>query len=171
MFDLACAVHACKIFQVWLFQIVYWIRREFWSIFDFTIISIGVFTMACYRMSMSHWICPVSHVRVYVNICPTWLYTIVLYAATILSHCCADMSRDIFHFDISLCFCIIQICCWFHLYAREAGICLFYWCPVFFMCANNKIHFRSMVVFVCLHFTLPHYHNYANVSECIDLLK
>ena len=41
----------------------------------------------------------------------------------------------------------------------------------FFMCANNKIHFRSMVVFVCLHFTLPHYHNYANVSECIDLLN
>ena len=28
-----------------------------------------------------------------------------------------------------------------------------------------------MVVFVCLHITLPHYHHYADLSESIELLK
>ena len=39
------------------------------------------------------------------------------------------------------------------------------------MCANNRIHCGPMVVFVCLHFTLPHYLHYEDVSEGIELLK
>ena len=39
------------------------------------------------------------------------------------------------------------------------------------MCANNKVHYDSMVVFVCLHITLPHYHRYTDLSESIELLK
>ena len=41
----------------------------------------------------------------------------------------------------------------------------------FIMCANNRIHYGPMVVFVCLHFALPHCNNYADVSEGIGLLK
>ena len=39
------------------------------------------------------------------------------------------------------------------------------------MCAHNRIHYGPMVVFVRLHITLPHYHDYADVSEDIELLK
>ena len=40
-----------------------------------------------------------------------------------------------------------------------------------FMCANDKVHYDPMVVFVYFHTTLPHYHHYADLSESIDLLK
>ena len=33
------------------------------------------------------------------------------------------------------------------------------------------IHYDSMVVFVCLHITIPSYHQYADLSESIELLK
>ena len=39
------------------------------------------------------------------------------------------------------------------------------------MCANNGIHYGSMAVFDCLHFTPLHYYHYADVSEGIELLK
>ena len=44
------------------------------------------------------------------------------------------------------------------------------------MCAlilrkNNQIHYDLMVIFVCLHFTLPQYRYYVGVSEDIELLK
>ena len=39
------------------------------------------------------------------------------------------------------------------------------------MRANNLVHCDLMVVLVCLHFTLPHYHHYADVSEGIEFLK
>ena len=32
-----------------------------------------------------------------------------------------------------------------------------------FMCVNNRMHYGPMVVFVCLHFTLPHYHQFAGL--------
>ena len=41
----------------------------------------------------------------------------------------------------------------------------------FMLCSNNRIHYGSTVVFDCLHFTPPHYHHYADVSEGIGLLK
>ena len=41
----------------------------------------------------------------------------------------------------------------------------------FMMCANNRIYYDPMVVFVWLHFTLPHFHHYTYVSESIALLK
>ena len=38
------------------------------------------------------------------------------------------------------------------------------------MSANNRVHYGLMVVLICLHITLPHYHHYANVSEGIELI-
>ena len=49
-------------------------------------------------------------------------------------------------------------------------VCLLLLCSVM-MCANNRVHYDPMAVFVCLHITLPHYHHYANLSEGIELLK
>ena len=39
------------------------------------------------------------------------------------------------------------------------------------VCANNQVHYDPMVVFVCLHIALPHYHHNADLSEAIELLK
>ena len=39
------------------------------------------------------------------------------------------------------------------------------------MCANNRIHYGLMVVFICLHVTLAHYLHYAGISEGTELLK
>ena len=39
------------------------------------------------------------------------------------------------------------------------------------MCTNNQINYGAMVILVCLHITLPHYHRYADASESTDLLK
>ena len=36
--------------------------------------------------------------------------------------------------------------------------------------ANTRV-FYGLMVFVCLHITLPHYHHYADASESIELLK
>ena len=38
-------------------------------------------------------------------------------------------------------------------------------------CASNKVHYDPMVLYVCLHITLPHYHHYADLSESNELLK
>ena len=39
------------------------------------------------------------------------------------------------------------------------------------MCTNNQVHYDPMVVFVCLHITLPYYHHYADLSEGMKLLQ
>ena len=39
------------------------------------------------------------------------------------------------------------------------------------ICANYRKHYRPIVVFVCLHITIPRYHNFEDVSESIELLK
>ena len=39
------------------------------------------------------------------------------------------------------------------------------------LCANSRVHYDLMVVFVCLHITLLHYHYYADVYESIGLLN
>ena len=39
------------------------------------------------------------------------------------------------------------------------------------MCANDNVHYDPVVVFVCLHKTLHHYHHDTDVSESIELLK
>ena len=39
------------------------------------------------------------------------------------------------------------------------------------MRANNNVKYDPMVVFVCLHITLPYNHYYAHLSESIELLK
>ena len=41
----------------------------------------------------------------------------------------------------------------------------------FTMYANNQVPYGLMVILVCLHLTLPHYHHYADVSEGIEILK
>ena len=41
----------------------------------------------------------------------------------------------------------------------------------FMMCGNNRVHYDPIVVFVCFHITVPHYHHYADVSEGTELLK
>ena len=47
----------------------------------------------------------------------------------------------------------------------------FYYTCVLKMCANDRVHYGPMIVFVCLHITLPDYHHNADVSECIGFLK
>ena len=39
------------------------------------------------------------------------------------------------------------------------------------VCAINRVHYVSLVVFVCLHIALRNYHHYGDVSEGIELLK
>ena len=39
------------------------------------------------------------------------------------------------------------------------------------MCANNQVHYGPVVIFICLHFTLPHDHHYADISRGIELLN
>ena len=39
------------------------------------------------------------------------------------------------------------------------------------MCTNNQVHIGPMVISVCLHIILPHYHHYAEVPEDMEFLK
>ena len=39
------------------------------------------------------------------------------------------------------------------------------------MCAINWVHIEPMVIFICLHITLPHFHLYADLPESIEFLK
>ena len=39
------------------------------------------------------------------------------------------------------------------------------------ICANYRIHYDPMVIFVCLHTTIHYYHHYADLSTFIELLK
>ena len=58
------------------------------------------------------------------------------------------------------------------IYSGTAGYCflvILLWSLM--MCANNQVHYGLMVIFVCLHITLPHYHHYADISEGIEFLK
>ena len=84
-----------------------------------------------------------------------------------LSHCC--------HILTWLCArCDCTIICWrfFILYIYMYGRVLFLILLSSFMkYANNRVHYNPMVVFVCLHFTLPHYHHYTDVPEGTELLN
>ena len=42
---------------------------------------------------------------------------------------------------------------------------------VMMICASKRIHYIPMIVFVCLHFTIPHCDHYADVSEGIEFLN
>ena len=64
---------------------------------------------------------------------------------------------------------LYHVCCQFHIYPEKARLCVLL-CNLM-MCAHDGMHNDSMVVFVCLHITLPHYHHYADISEGIELLK
>ena len=55
---------------------------------------------------------------------------------------------------------------WMHHHMLSVS-CAVLWCVQIIEYAMA----RSMVVFVCLHITLPHYHHYAAVSESIEVLK
>ena len=54
--------------------------------------------------------------------------------------------------------------------SRESWVLCFLLVPSLMMCANNRIHYDPTVLFVCFHTTLPHYHHYADLSECIELM-
>ena len=62
------------------------------------------------------------------------------------------------------------ICCRFHIYAGNAGLFLLLLCSLM-LCANDRVNYGPMVVFVCLLITLPHYHHYADVPEGIEFLN
>ena len=47
---------------------------------------------------------------------------------------------------------------------RESLFCFLSLLCGLMICAYNRVHYGPMVVFVCLHFTLSHYHHYADVS-------
>ena len=38
------------------------------------------------------------------------------------------------------------------------------------MCANNRVHY-GLIALICLHITLPHYHNHADISEVGMLIR
>ena len=58
------------------------------------------------------------------------------------------------------------------IYIRESLVLfLVLLCSIINMCANDRVHYDPMVIFVCLQITLLHYHHYADVSEGIELLK
>ena len=81
-----------------------------------------------------------------------------------LFHCC--------HIFLWLCAwsgCSI-VCCRFHICPGKHFFRLLLLCSLT-MCANYRVHFDPMVVFLCLHITLPHYHYYADQSQGIGLLK
>ena len=63
--------------------------------------------------------------------------------------------------------------CRFRIQPGKAGFRFLYYCAVLclMICANKRIQYGPMVVFVCLHIALPHYLHYADVSESIELLK
>ena len=49
------------------------------------------------------------------------------------------------------------------------------WCllllGILVVCANIRLYCDPVVAFVRLHITRPHYNHYADLSECIELLK
>ena len=81
-----------------------------------------------------------------------------------LFHCC--------HIFLWLCAwsgCSI-VCCRFRICPGKLFFFLLLLCSLT-MCANNRVHYDPMVVFLCLHITLPHYHHYSDLPEGIGLLK
>ena len=63
------------------------------------------------------------------------------------------------------------VCCRFHIYPMKSWIVSLLLLCNLMMCANDRVHYGPMIVFVCLHITVPHYHHYADISEGIGLLK
>ena len=58
-----------------------------------------------------------------------------------------------------------------YIYPGKAGFCVFYHCAVLWCAQIIRVGYDPVVVFVCLHITLPHYHHYADLSEGIKLFK
>ena len=61
--------------------------------------------------------------------------------------------------------------CRFHIYPPKSWVFCVSLLRSLMMCARNQVHYGPMVVSVCLHIKLPHYHHYANLSEGNEFLK
>ena len=77
--------------------------------------------------------------------------------------------------DISFCGCVAQVAVPsysvdFISIPGNLGLVSFI-TPQFYDVRNNRIHYGPIAVFICLHFTLSHYHHCAGLSEGIGLLK
>ena len=77
-----------------------------------------------------------------------------------------DLSHYIWYFLWLCAWCGCTIICFrFHIYiyiyipGKLENVVPLSPCSLM-MCANNRVHFGPMVVFVCLHSTRPHYHHY-----------
>ena len=72
---------------------------------------------------------------------------------------------------VCLSFCTIM-CCRFHMISLPKNwvLCILLLRSLM-MCAYNQVHYGSMIIFMCLHIKLPHYHHYADLSEGIELQK
>ena len=67
---------------------------------------------------------------------------------------------------------ICTIICWrFRLYPVKTFVLSLYYLAVCMMCANDRVHYVPIVVFLCFYIILPHYHHHADVSESIEHLK
>ena len=67
-------------------------------------------------------------------------------------------------------FCFSVICCRFYKCMSRnswAGLLLL---SSLVMCANNRVHYGLLVLFVCLQITLPYYHHCVDLSEGIELI-
>ena len=72
--------------------------------------------------------------------------------------------------DILDCLSCNIIYCRFHIHISwESWVLFLLLLRSLMLCANNGVHYGSMVVFVWLHITLHNYHQYADVSEGIEL--
>ena len=59
---------------------------------------------------------------------------------------------------------LYYICCRFIYILGKLGFLGFVTVQSYDVCANNKVHYDPMVIFVCLHITLPHYRHYVDLS-------
>ena len=79
------------------------------------------------------------------------------------THCC-----HIFPRLCAWCSCTI-ICPRFRIYPGKAAFPLSL--CILIMCTHNRVHYGSMVVFVCCHIALSLNHHYTDASEDVELLK
>ena len=96
----------------------------------------------------------------------------------LIIHLIVIIKSEVSSFPTVVIFSVVVCLRWLHHHRLSVSytsqerwvLCLLLLCNLM-MCANNQVNSGPMVIFLCLHMTLPHYLHWADPSEGIELLK
>ena len=122
------------------------------------LITFPIVFAICGVVKLAHWSLGdqedifMTHLNIFIR-SEAYIFPLLPYSSTVVC------LKWLYHHMLSISYISRESCALFRLLLHS-----------FMMWANSQIHYRPMIVYVCLHFTLPHFLHYTDVSEGIEIM-